>query len=120
MATQLTVSVRGSLGLDDDQRLIDELQRATGLVWRGETAEANEHLDGGIVEIVLVAVLGKTTELAYSAVVEKVRTHVEQWRRERLDAPDYSLAEEIVADASESLDGVDGEVARPQDPAPGG
>lgn len=117
---QLTVSVRGSLGLDDDWRLIDELQKATGLAWRGEPAGADDHLDGGIVEIVLVAVLGKTTELAYNAVVEKVRSRVEQWRRERLDELDYTIAEETVATAGESLDEADGEGARPQDPAPEG
>lgn len=101
MAKRLTVSVRGPLGLDDGGRLIGELEHATGLVWRDEPVKAGRHLDGGIAEIVLVAVLGKTTELAYSAVMEKARSRIEQWRRERLDKPDYILTEETVADADE-------------------
>lgn len=119
---RLTVSVHGSLGLDDDRRLIDELEKATGLVWRREPAKDSGHLDGGIIEIVVVAVLGKTTELAYGAVVEKVRSHIEQWRREHLDETDYTLTEETVTDAGESLEevGADGEDPRPHDPEPEG
>lgn len=126
MAMQLTVSVRGALGLDDDRRLIDELQKATGLSWRHEPTQADGHLDGGIVEIVLVAVLGKTTELAYGAIVEKVRSHIEQWRREHLDETDYTLTEGTVADAGGPADaaGADDDDhddrARPQSPAPEG
>jgi hypothetical protein len=106
MAKRLTVSVRGPLGLDDGRRLTDELEQATGLVWRGEPVKADGHLDGGIVEIVLVAVLGKTTELAYGAVMEKARGRIEQWRSERLDKPDYTLIEETVAGADETAEGV--------------
>lgn len=122
VAMRLTVSVRGSLGLDDDRRLIGELEKATGLAWRREPVKAGDLLDGGIVEIVLLAVVGKTTELAYGAVVEKVRSGIEQWRREHLDETDYTLAEEIVADAGESVeaDGVDGGDTRQQDQEPGG
>ena len=102
MAKQLTVRVRGPLGLDDGRRLIDELEQATGLVWRDEPVKGDGHLDGGIVEIVLVAVLGKTTELAYGAVMEKARGRIEQWRRERLDKPDYTLTAETVASGDDS------------------
>jgi hypothetical protein len=91
---QLTVNVQGSLGLDDGQRLIEELGRATGLTWRAEPVEDDGHLTGGIVEIVLVAVLGKSTELVYGAAVEKARERIEQWRREHLDKPEYILTEE--------------------------
>ena len=130
MATQLTVRVHGSLGLDDDRRLIDGLEQATGLAWRREPAKADDHLDGGIVEIVLVAVLGKTTELVYGAVAEKVRDRIEQWRREHLDETDYTLTRETVADAGASAEADDAEKpdkadqtnqaddARRQDPEP--
>jgi hypothetical protein len=90
---QLTVNVQGSLGLDDGQRLIDELERATGLTWRAEPVEDDGHLTGGIVEIVLVAVLGKSTELVYGAALEKARERIEQWRSEHLDKPEYTLTE---------------------------
>lgn len=93
MTRRLTVNVQGSLGLDDGQRLLDSLERSTGLEWRLEPVQDDGHLSGGIVEIVLVAVLSKSTELAYGTVVEKVRGRVEEWRRGRLDQPDFELVE---------------------------
>lgn len=104
MTRRLTVSVQGPLGLDDGQRLLDSLRHSTGLEWRFEPVEDDGHLSGGLVEIVLVAVLSKSTELAYGAVVEKVRDRVEEWRRGRLDKPEYELVEHA-ADAG----GEDGE-----------
>jgi hypothetical protein len=118
VAKRLTVNVRGSLGLDDGRRLTDELEQATGLVWRGEPVKEDGHLDGGIVEIVLVAVLGKTTELAYGAVMEKARGRIEQWRRERLDKPDYTLIEETVAGADETAEGAGADSNDSGPPAP--
>lgn len=94
MTRRLTVNVQGSLGLDDGERLLDSLERSTGLEWRLEQAGDDGHLSGGIVEIMLVAVLSKSTELAYGAVAEKVRERVEEWRRGRLDPPEYSLVEQ--------------------------
>jgi hypothetical protein len=88
------VNVQGSLGLDDGERLLDSLERSTGLEWRLELAGDDGHLSGGIVEIMLVAVLSKSTELAYGAVAEKVRERVEEWRRGRLDPPEYSVVEQ--------------------------
>jgi hypothetical protein len=101
---QLTVNVQGSLGLDDGERLIEELERATGLAWRAEPVEDDGHLTGGIVEIVLVAVLGKSTELVYGAAVEKVRERIEQWRRGHLDKPGYTLTEETTAENAQPED----------------
>jgi len=94
---ELTVSVRGTLGLDDGAHLLDALESSTGLEWRLAPAPDRGHLSGGIAEVVLVAVLSKSTELAYGAVVEKVRDRVEQWRRGRLDRPEYELGEQSVA-----------------------
>jgi hypothetical protein len=91
LTTELTVTVRGALGLDDEQRLIAELERATRLGWRAERVGDSGHLAGGVVEIVLVAVLTKTTELAYEAIVQEVRDRVEQWRREHLDKPQFTV-----------------------------
>ena len=109
MPRQLTVNVKGSLGLDDGELLIGELERATGLTWRAEPVEDDGHLTGGIVEIVLVAVLGKSTELVYGAAVERARERIEQWRRERLDKPEYTLAEQSTAEAG-------AENAQPEEP----
>jgi hypothetical protein len=118
VAKRLTVRVYGPLGLDDGPRLIDELEQATGLVWRGEPVRADGHLDGGITEIVLVAVLGKTTELAYGVVLEKARGRIEQWRSERLDKPDYTLTEETAVGADEPPEGggAGGDESGPQAP----
>lgn len=92
MARQLTVDVTGgALGLDDGKRLAEELERATGVTWQLAPAADDGHLSGGIVEIVLVAVLEKSTELAYAAVLDKARERIERWRRERLDKPDYTI-----------------------------
>lgn len=109
MPRQLTVNVQGSLGLDDGERLIDELEQATGLTWRAEPVEDDGHLAGGIVEIVLVAVLGKSTELAYGAAVEQARKRIDQWRRGHLDKPEYTLTEETTDEAG-------GENAQPEEP----
>ena len=99
MPRQLTVNVQGSLGLDDGQRLIDELERATGLTWRAEPVEDDGHLTGNIVDIVLVTVVSESTKLVYGAVAERARERIEQWRREHLDKPEYTLTEETVAEA---------------------
>lgn len=115
MATRLTVNVQGSLGLDDERRLLDELARATGVEWRTEPVEDDGHLSGGLVEIVLVAVMSKSTELAYEAAIVKVRKRLDQWRSERLDKPEYTVAEETVAEHEES-----GEDGQPEESASGG
>jgi hypothetical protein len=102
LARQLTVRVKGSRGLDDDQPLLKTLEDSTGLKWHLESVRDEGHLSAGIVEIVLVAVLSRSTELAYGAVVEKVRTHVEQWRDKYLDKPTYEITEESVAEAADA------------------
>jgi len=124
VAMRLTVSVRGSLGLDDDRRLTDELTTATGLAWRLEPAPAGDHLDGAVTEIVLTAVLGKTTELVVGAVVEKVRERLDQWRGEHLDEPDYVITRTTADEAGVAHEAVARDDAddgsRPQDPTPEG
>lgn len=109
LARRLTVRVKGSRDLDDERQLLEALQRSTGLAWRPESEPDEGHLSASIVEIVLVAVLGKTTELAYGAVVEKVHERLEQWRDRYLDKPEYEIAAEGVpeADGSDRDDGGD-------------
>jgi hypothetical protein len=108
------LSVNGALGLDDGRRLIDELGQATGLEWWLEPVPTDGHLTGGVIEIVLVAVLGKSTELAYGAVLEKVRDRAEQWRREHLDKPEYTLAEETVPGADAEVGGASEQPGDPE------
>lgn len=108
MARLLTVRVKGSSGLDDDQRLLDSLESSTGIRWRLESVPDEGHLSADFVEIVLAAVLGRTTELVYSDVMKKVHKTVEEWRDRYLDKPDYEISEQTVADPEDGDDGNSG------------
>lgn len=96
------MSVKGLTGLDDPDRLLDELEAETGLPWRSRPVGEGDGkvLTGGIVEIVLVAVVGKATEMTVSAAVDAVKRVVERWRGERLDPPETSLDTESVPDSA--------------------
>jgi hypothetical protein len=109
MAARISVSVKGLIGLDDPHRMLGELKAATGLSWRSQTVDEGKVLTGGIVEILLVAVVGKATEMTVEAAVDAVRQVVERWRRERLDPPETSVDTESVPDADE--DGTDAQAA---------
>ncbi|MFF0388304.1 hypothetical protein ACFYS8_06345 [Kitasatospora sp. NPDC004615] len=91
MGTRISVSLKGPLGLDDASRLLEELAAQTGLGWREEPVDEGKVLSGGLVEILLVAVVSKTTELAFEAVLERVKQVVERWREERLDRPEAAV-----------------------------
>ncbi|MGW2571661.1 hypothetical protein [Streptomyces sp. NPDC001537] len=104
MGTRISVSVGGLTGLDDRERLLAELEAETGLEWQARDVEQDGVLTGGIVEIVLVAVVGKATELAVSAAVDSAKKIVERWRSERLDPPEASVDVDPVT-GSEDGDG---------------
>ncbi|WP_405972786.1 hypothetical protein OG496_27485 [Streptomyces sp. NBC_00988] len=94
MATKIVVSVKGLIGLDDPARMRGELEAETGLLWRPQEvaiADGEDVLSGGIVEIILVAVVSKTAELTVTAAVDAVKQVVERWRGERLDGLDTSV-----------------------------
>ncbi|MGW7529137.1 hypothetical protein [Streptomyces sp. NPDC054783] len=110
MATRISVTVKGLTGLDDLDRMLEELAAETGLSWRSSAVDQGKVLTGGIVEIVLVAAVGKATEMTVSAAVDAVKRVVERWRSERLDPPETSVGTESVPDsaaqpAAEGLDG---------------
>jgi hypothetical protein len=102
MATRISVSVKGLTGLDDPDRMLDELEAETGLSWRLRPVGEGDGkvLTGGIVEIVLVAAVGKATEMTVSAAVDAVKRVVERWRAERLDPPETSVDTESVPDSA--------------------
>ena len=102
MATRISVSVKGLTGLDDPDRMLDELEAETGLSWSSRPVGEGDGkvLTGGIVEIVLVAAIGKATEMTVSAAVDAVKRVVERWRGERLDPPETSLDTESVPDSA--------------------
>jgi len=107
MATKIVVSVKGLIGLDDPARMRGELEAETGLAWRPqEVALADEDavLSGGIVEIILVAVVSKTAEMTVSAAVDAAKQLVERWRGERLDGLDTSVDTEPGPDSADQDD----------------
>ncbi|MGI5457709.1 hypothetical protein ACQEWB_31960 [Streptomyces sp. CA-249302] len=99
MAVRISVSVKGPTGLDDTDRMLGELKEAADLPWHVREVEEDGALGSGIVEIVLVAVVGKTVEIGVSAAVDAVKQAVERWRSERLDPPDVTVGTESVPDA---------------------
>ncbi|MCI3272845.1 hypothetical protein [Streptomyces cylindrosporus] len=112
MAVKISVSVKGPTGLDDADRMLGELKEAADLPWSVREVEEEGALGSGIVEIVIVAVVGKTVELGVSAAVDAVKQAVERWRSERLDPPDVTVATESVPDAEAGSEGPVG----PQEP----
>ncbi|MQY33454.1 hypothetical protein SRB17_14150 [Streptomyces sp. RB17] len=110
MATRISVTVKGLTGLDDPGRMLEELEAQTGLSWGAQAVDKGKVLTGGIVEIVLVTVVGKATEMAVSAAVDAVKGVVERWRGERLDPPETSVGTESVPDsaAEPTAQGLDG------------
>ncbi|MCC5480630.1 hypothetical protein ACFV2N_25210 [Streptomyces sp. NPDC059680] len=110
MATRISVTVKGLTGLDDLDRMLEELAAETGLPWRSSAVDQGKVLTGGIVEIVLVAAVGKATEMTVSAAVDAVKRVVERWRGERLDPPETSIGTESVPDsaAQPTAEGLDG------------
>ncbi len=92
MATQITVRVTGDLGLDDAEELLGELRRQTGVEWSEQhPVEDDGHLTGGLVEILITAVVGKGVEMALDPVIDRVvdRVHeaIDRFRGTRLDPP---------------------------------
>ncbi|MFF2936280.1 hypothetical protein [Streptomyces mirabilis] len=110
MATKISVSVKGLIGLDDPARMRVELEAETGLTWRqqevaiADIADEEAVLSGGIVEIILVAVVSKTAEMTVSAAVDAAKQVVERWRGERLDGLDTSVDTEPGPDSADQDD----------------
>jgi hypothetical protein len=100
MGTRITVTLKGSVGLDDADLLLAELENQTRLDWHREDRPDDKHLVGGFLEILLVAVTSKSVEMAYENAFEKVRELqlrekvreiIERWRETHLDPPDASI-----------------------------
>ncbi|MER5664614.1 hypothetical protein [Streptomyces mirabilis] len=108
MATKISVSVKGLIGLDEPARMRVELEAETGLPWRpqeiADIADEEAVLSGGIVEIILVAVVSKTAEMTVSAAVDAAKQVVERWRGERLDGLDTSVDTEPGPDSADQDD----------------
>lgn len=98
MATRISVSVKGLIGLDDPDRMLAELEAETGLTWHPEPVDEGRVLSGGVVEIILVAVAVKAAEMTLEATVDAVKRTVERWRRERLEPPEATVDTEAVPD----------------------
>ena len=99
VGARISVSLKGPMGLDDPARLISELEAKTGLAWYEESAGDAKTLSGGLVEILLVAVASKTTEMAYEAAVERAKQVVDRFRAERLDPPQATVQVENTPEA---------------------
>lgn len=93
------MSVKGPLGLDDPDRMLGDLAAATGLTWRTQPVGEGNVLSGGIVEILLVAVVTKVADKSVDAAVDAVREVVGRWRRERLDPPETSVTADPLPEA---------------------
>jgi hypothetical protein len=85
VATRISVTFQGPLGLDDPDQIRADLEAATGLAWRAEEVYQENVLVGGLTEILLIAVVSKSTEMAVSAVVDKVKEIVEEIKKRRLE-----------------------------------
>ena len=105
--TTISVSVKGLLGLDDPDRMRDELETATGLAWRQEPVDDGKVLSGGIVELLLVAAAGKATEMAVSSAVDAVKRVVDRWRGQSLDPPRISVGTHSSPDGDSGDDSED-------------
>jgi len=98
MATRITVTLTGALGLDDADLLLTELEEETGLDWRAEDRSDVRHL-GGVDHILLDALLSGTVELSLHAALDKAREIVRDWQERRLDPPDASVEAEQVEES---------------------
>jgi hypothetical protein len=96
------------MGLDDPDRMLGDLARATGMSWQAREVDQGAVLTGGIVEIVLTAVIAKGVNMSAEAAVEAVKDLVKRWRATRLDPPEMVVDTEPVSDDQPSIDSVDG------------
>jgi hypothetical protein len=104
MATRISVTVKGPIGLDGPDRMLGELEKATDLSWQLRVVDQGKVLSTGIVEIVLTAVITKGLEMSAEAAVDAVKDLVKRWRRERLDPPQTTIDTESVPD-TDATDG---------------
>lgn len=110
MAERITVTVKGPLGLDDADFLLTELKRETQLDWHKEDRPDDEHLFGGLLDLVLVAIASKSVEMTYEQAIAKAREVIERWRKTRLDPPEASVDTTPADDPADS--------GSPADPEP--
>jgi len=116
MATRIAVRLTGNLGLDDAERLLAELTAGTELSWREDSpAEDGRHLTGGLVELLLVAVVSRGAEMAFEGTVERVRELVAHWRERRLDPPSAEV-EVVEVDVAEIEEPEEPEAEAPEEP----
>ena len=85
VATKISVSFQGPLGLDDPDQMLADLEAGTGLTWRAEEVYQENVLVGGLTEILLVAIVSKSTEMAVSASVDKVKEILKEIKERRLN-----------------------------------
>jgi hypothetical protein len=108
VATRITVRVSGPLGLDGPNQLRRALERETELDWSEQSSADDTHLSGGLAEILLVAIVSKSAEMAFGGAVEQAREGVhkvvEHWREQRLDPPKTVVEETDEPDVFEGGD----------------
>jgi hypothetical protein len=112
VATRISVTVKGPMGLDDPDRMRADLMRATSVHWQAQEVDRGPVLAAGIVEIVLTAVIGKGVEMSVEAAVDAVTDLLRRWRATRLDPLEMAVDTDPVPDDDPvdvtSTDGVDG------------
>ena len=102
MPSEIRVRVGTPHGLADEPELLKLLEQTTGLTW--ERREVPIQGMPGVAEILVAAAVQVTTEMAFRAVVDKVKHAVVQWRGRRLKPPPTSVEEMFDADDTASLD----------------
>jgi hypothetical protein len=101
MATRISVSVDGLVGLDDQERLYDELTAETGLSWHRADPPDRGRVLSGVMEILLVAVVSKSGEMALEAAVGAVQRVVQRYRARSMDPPDVRIETRPEPDGTE-------------------
>lgn len=104
VATTISVTVAGPLGLDESDQMVTDLTRATGVSWQVRPVDRRPTLAVDFAEIVLTAVVGKGMEMTVEAIGHAVRETVKRWRSERLDPPEIVIDEATTPDADPTDD----------------
>ncbi|WP_425827506.1 hypothetical protein [Streptomyces fractus] len=101
VATEIAVTVRGNLGLDDPTLLADRLAEKTGVQWAPK--EPNDsHLAGGIAEIILIVALTKATELSVEQIVAGAKTVLAELKERWVSPPTTEIEQRTVAEPDEN------------------
>jgi hypothetical protein len=114
VSSRVTVKLTGAIGLEDADRLLNELTKETGLDWHEESPPDVKNL--GVWDLLLTAVIsgaaGKGAEATVEATSDRVREVVRRWRDRRLDPPNAEVeTREVPAEQPEAENPVDAEKA---------